>query len=104
MELIFGLAVLYPVFLVALHVPMLSAYFVLKRHRLLSPRDFAFTCAAVFGVGHAIAVAVIRQGWPGIVLPAVGAALGVVCGLVWWYILVKRIGVDDHSQGKVSAA
>ncbi len=104
MELIFGIAALYPVFLAALHVPMLVAYFALKRFGLLRPWHFVLTCVAVFGLGHAFAATVLFQDWPGFLAPTVGAALGVVCGLVWWYILVKRFGVDGHSQGKVSAA
>jgi hypothetical protein len=104
MELLFGLAVLYPVFLMALHVPMWVAYFVLKRCGLLLPWHFVLACAAVFGVGHALAAAVLFQDSPNFLAPVLGVAIGALCGLVWWYILVKRIGVDGHSQGKVGAA
>lgn len=100
MELIFGLAALYPVFLAALHVPMLVSYFALKRRRLLRPWHFMVTCAAVFGVGHALAMATLVQDWPGTLVPIAGSALGAVCGLVWWYILVMRIGVDGHKRGR----
>jgi hypothetical protein len=103
MELIFGLAALYPVFLATLHVPMFVAYFALKRRRLLRPWHFIVTCATVFGLGHALALAVVIQDWPGVLVPISGVALGAACGLVWWYILVKRIGVDGHHSGKVGA-
>jgi ABC-type uncharacterized transport system permease subunit len=104
MELIFGLTALYPLFLVALHVPMLLAFFVLKRHRLLQPWHFVVTCVGVFSLGHAIAAAVVVQGWPGFLMPLVGAVLGAVCGFVWWYILVRWVGVGGHSRGKIRAA
>ena len=83
---------------------MLVAYFALKRRRLLRPWHFIVACATVFGLGHALAMAAVIQDSPGVLVPAAGAAIGAVCGLVWWHILVKRIGVDGHQQGKVSAA
>ena len=91
MLLIF-LLLLYPVFLAALHVPMLVSYFVLKRLGLLRSWHFMAICVVIFIAGHVLYVGAFMSPKPIIAPVLVGAVLGLSCGYVWWYILVKRIG------------
>ena len=92
MPLIVLLLVLYSVFLATLHVPMLVSYFVLKRFDLLRSWHFMASCAVIFAAGHVVYVSAFMSPRPIIAAVLVGTVLGLSCGYVWWYILVKRIG------------
>ena len=99
MELIFLLALLYPIFVAALHVPMVVAFLFLKKRRLLGLRDFLVTCVLVFAAGHMLLQLVLFGPPVSSKALMLGAALGSVCGPVWWYILVKRIGAGGGPGG-----
>jgi hypothetical protein len=94
-EFAFLLVALYPVFLAALHIPMMVGYFLLKKYGLLKPWHFMAACALVFALGHVGGCFLFFT--PGYVLvpAAIGLVLGVICGWTWWYILVKKVGVSE---------
>ena len=91
MELVFLLVALYPVFLLALHVPMAVAYFSLKKRRLLDPRHFIAVSSFILALGHLGAGIPLLGAEAAIPLAAVGIILGVILGIAWWYILVKKV-------------
>ena len=107
MPLLFLLLVLYPVFLAALHVPMLVGYFVLKRFGMFRPWHFMAICAAIFAAGHVLYAGAFLSPGPIIGPALLGVAIGLLCGYTWWYILVKRIGTGTHkpadSEGRADA-
>ena len=90
--------ILYPIALAAMHIPMLVAYFILKRLRLLSLWHFMFACAAVFGPAHWLYAALTFGSRTSFIPFLFGLGLGVVCGATWWYILVKRIGTGIENR------
>jgi hypothetical protein len=90
--LLFLPLILYPIALAAMHVPMMVAYFVLKRFQLLKPWHFMFACAAVFGPAHWLYGALFFGQGNGLAPIIFGVSLGFICGGVWWYVLVKRVG------------
>ena len=88
--------VLYPLALAVMSAPLIVGLPMLRRRRLVKKWHFMCIGAAIFGSAHQLYAAYFfRMG--GTMIPAaIGASLGLLCGLLWWCVLVKNPGAAPN--------
>ena len=89
--------VIVPIFLLGFQAVLLPIFFFLKGRNWLSPRAFIVTGTLV-GIGYGYIFAHFIGAQTALVASTGVAAFGAICATGWWYLLVKREGLQDQSS------